>query len=46
MMTVKEKRRIIEQHVIQILRRQWGGNYGIHKLIKDDVCKKIVSTPS
>jgi hypothetical protein len=31
-MTVKEKRRIIEQHVIQILRRQWGGNDGIHKI--------------
>jgi hypothetical protein len=31
-MTIKEKRRIIEQHVIQILRRQWGGNDGIHKI--------------
>ena len=31
-MTVKEKRKIIEQHVIQILRRQLGGNDGIHKL--------------
>ena len=45
-MTVKEKRRIIEQHVIQILRRQLGGSKGIHKLIKDDVRKKIISTPS
>ena len=36
MMTVKEKRRIIEQHVIQILRRQMGGNKGIHKIIKDE----------
>jgi hypothetical protein len=36
-MTVKEKRRIIEQHVIQILRRQLGGNYGIHKI---DVIEK------
>ena len=35
MMTVKEKRRIIEQHVIQILRRQWGGNKRIHKISKD-----------
>jgi hypothetical protein len=32
MMTVKEKRKIIEQHVIQILRRQFGGNKGIHKI--------------
>ena len=32
MMTVKEKRRIIEQHVIQILRRQMGGNDAIHKI--------------
>jgi hypothetical protein len=32
-MTVKEKRRIIEQGVIQILRSQWGGNDGIHKII-------------
>ena len=31
-MTVKEKRKIIEQHVIQILRRQMGGNDGIHKI--------------
>ena len=31
-MTVKEKRRIIEHPVIQILRRQWGGNDGIHKI--------------
>ena len=31
-MTVKEKRRIIEQHLIQILRRQLGGNNGIHKI--------------
>jgi hypothetical protein len=30
-MTVKEKRRIIEQHIIQILRRQMGGNDAIHK---------------
>ena len=34
-MTVKEKRRIIEQHVIQILRRQWGGDDGIHKITED-----------
>jgi len=32
-MTAKEKRKIIEQHVIQILRRQLGGNEGIHKII-------------
>jgi hypothetical protein len=31
-MTVKEKRRIIEKHLIQILRRQYGGNDGIHKI--------------
>jgi len=31
-MSIKEKRRIIEQHVIRILRRQWGGNDGIHKI--------------
>jgi len=31
-MSIKEKRRIIEQHVIQILRRQMGGNDGIHKI--------------
>ena len=31
-MTAEEKRRIIELHVIQILRRQWGGNKGIHKI--------------
>ena len=31
-MTVKEKRRIIEQHVIRILRNQLGGNEGIHKI--------------
>jgi len=31
-MSIKEKRRIIEQHVIQILRRQLGGNDGIHKI--------------
>jgi hypothetical protein len=30
-MSVKEKRRIIEQHVIQIIRRQLGGNDAIHK---------------
>jgi alpha-L-fucosidase len=35
-MTVKEKRRIIEQHVIQILRRQLGGNNGIHKIKIND----------
>jgi hypothetical protein len=28
---LKEKRRIIEKHVIQNLRRQLGGNDGIHK---------------
>jgi hypothetical protein len=31
-MTAKEKRRIIEQHIIQIIRRQLGGNDGIHKI--------------
>jgi hypothetical protein len=35
-MSIKEKRRIIEQHVIQILRRQWGGNDGIHKIKMND----------
>ena len=45
-MTAEKKRKIVMDHVIRILRRQLGGNYGIHKLIKDDVCKKIVSTPS
>jgi hypothetical protein len=31
-MTVKEKRRIIEKYLIQILRRQYGGNDAIHKI--------------
>ena len=31
MTTVKEKRRIIEQHVIQIIRGKLGGNDAIHK---------------
>ena len=40
MMTVKEKRRIIEQHVIQILRRQMGGKNGIHKINHNDNSKQ------
>jgi hypothetical protein len=31
-MTAKEKRKIVMDHVIQILRRQFGGNDGIHKI--------------
>jgi hypothetical protein len=36
-MTVKERRRIMEQYLIQILiRRQLGGNDGIHKIVKNE----------
>ena len=35
-MTVKEKRRIIEKYLIQILRRQWGGNDAIHKIVLNE----------
>ena len=31
-MTVKEKRKIVMDHVIRILRNQLGGNEGIHKI--------------
>ena len=31
-MTIKEKRRIIEEYVILILRRRMGGDRGIHKI--------------
>jgi len=30
-MTVEKKRKIVMDHVIRILRRQYGGNDGIHK---------------
>lgn len=35
-MTVKEKRRIIEQHLIQILRKQLGGKDAIHKIVLNE----------
>jgi hypothetical protein len=31
-MTAKEKRKIVMDHVIRILRNQLGGNDGIHKI--------------
>jgi len=31
-MTAKEKRKIVMDHVIRILRNQLGGNEGIHKI--------------
>jgi hypothetical protein len=34
MKTVKEKRKIVMDHVIRILRSQCGGNDGIHKVIR------------
>ena len=30
-MTAEEKRKIVMDHVIRILRRQYGGNDAIHK---------------
>ena len=36
MTTVEKKRKIVMDHVIRILRRQYGGNNGIHKIKKDD----------
>ena len=36
MTTVEKKRKIVMDHVIRILRSQYGGNKGIHKIKKDD----------
>jgi hypothetical protein len=35
-MTVEKKRKIVMDHVIRILRKQYGGNDGIHKIKNDE----------
>ena len=31
-MTVEQKRKVVEQHLIWLLRRQYGGDKEIHKI--------------